>query len=67
MGGWRTEDGGRRMADGGWGLKKKRKKERKKERKKKRKESRMLILLYLLVNGHLLKTASFGYFFFYLN
>ena len=43
------------MADSGWGL------------KKKEKENRMLILLNLLVNCHLLRNASFGYFFFNLN
>ena len=44
------------MADSGWDLKK----------KKKNKENRMLILLNLLVNCHLLRNASFGYFFFFL-
>ena len=50
-------DGGWGTADGGWGFKKK------KRKKKKEKESRMLILLNLLVNCHLLRNANFGYFF----
>ena len=49
----------RRMADGGWGFFKKKKKERKKENRK-------TILLNLLVNCHLLRNASFAYFFFFL-
>ena len=48
----------RRMADGGWGFFKKKKKERKKENRK-------TILLNLLVNCHLLRNASFAYFFFF--
>ena len=53
------------MADGGWGFKKKKKEEEEEEK-------RMLIRLNVLVNCHLLRNASFGYylllllFFFYL-
>ena len=47
------------MADGGWGFKKKKKKKREEEEE----EKRMLIRLNLLVNCHLLRNASFGYFF----
>ena len=46
------------MADGGWGFKKKKKKEEVEE-------NRMLIRLNLLVNCHLLRNASFGFFKFY--
>ena len=46
-GAWRSADGGRRMADGAFFKKK----------------NGMLILLNLLVNCHLLRNASFGYFF----
>ena len=42
------------MADGGWGFEKKKEKEE---------EKRMLIRLNLLVNCHLLRNASFDYFF----
>ena len=49
---------GRRMADGAF------KKKKKKKKKEKKKENRMLRLLNLLVNCHLLTNASFGYFFF---
>ena len=55
-GGWRmrTEDGGWRTADGGrrMGLFKK-------------KKNRMFIVLNLLINCHLLRNASFGYFSFF--
>ena len=53
-GGWRMADGGWRTADGGWrmGL---------------FFFNRMLILLNLLVNCHLLRNDSFGYFFFNLD
>ena len=51
----RTADGGRRTADGA--LKKKKKKEEEEVE-----ENRMLIRLNLLVNCHLLKNASFGFF-----
>ena len=52
----RTGGCGRRMADGA--LKKK---------PREKKIARMLILLNFLVNCHLLRNASFGYFFFNLN
>ena len=46
------------MADGGWGFKKK-----KKEEEEEVEENRMLIRLTdLLVNCHLLRNASFGFF-----
>ena len=48
-GGRRTADGGWQMADGGWVFF----------------LNRMFILLNLLVNCHLLRNASFGYFFFF--
>ena len=46
------------MADGGWSF-------LKKEKKEEEEEERMLIRLNLLVNCHLLRNASFGYFFFF--
>ena len=46
---------GRVDADGGWGFLKK--------KPRKKKIARMLILLNFLVNCHLLRNASFGYFF----
>ena len=51
------------MADGGWGLKKKKRKKKEEEVE----ENRMLIRLNLLVNCHLLRNASFGFFKFYFN
>ena len=50
------------MADDGWGFLKKKKKKKKEEEEEE--EKRMLIRLNLLVNCHLLRNASFGYFFF---